>query len=90
MFNYKNRDSDNKYEIRSSLSVKGEDAQDTAMAKTVGLPLAIVSKLILNNKISKRGTMIPVEREVYIPVLDELKKYGIFFHEENHASSLSL
>jgi hypothetical protein len=36
--------------VNSSLVVKGEDSLRTAMAKTVGLPLGIAAKLILNGQ----------------------------------------
>ncbi|MBX7203947.1 MAG: saccharopine dehydrogenase NADP-binding domain-containing protein [Bacteroidia bacterium] len=65
----------------SSLVVKGEDEVYTAMAKTVGLPMAIAVKLILQNKISARGVVIPLTKEFYNPVLKELKKYGVEFCE---------
>jgi saccharopine dehydrogenase-like NADP-dependent oxidoreductase len=68
--------------IISSLVVKGEDQVYTAMAKTVGLPLGIAAKLILNNKISSKGVRIPVMKEIYEPVLQELINYGISFKEE--------
>src|SRR5258705_979908 len=67
----------------SSLVVKGDSAIDTAMAKTVGLPLGIAAKLILADKIKSRGVMIPVQKEIYEPVLDELKNYRIVFEETN-------
>jgi len=47
------------------------------MAKTVGLPLAIATKLILNEGIKLRGVQIPVHAEVYRPILDELKGLGM-------------
>jgi saccharopine dehydrogenase-like NADP-dependent oxidoreductase len=87
---YRNKGSENEYEIRSSLILKGDDASHTAMARTVGLPLASASALLLNNKISQRGVVVPVSKEIYVPVLEEMKSYGIFFGEEHHAVSLSL
>ncbi|HSN08420.1 MAG TPA: saccharopine dehydrogenase C-terminal domain-containing protein, partial [Hanamia sp.] len=59
-------------EIKSCLIVKGEDKTHTAMAKTVGLPLGIATKLILENKIHITGLHIPVIPEIYEPVLHEL------------------
>ena len=67
----------------SSLVVKGDNTIDTAMAKTVGLPLGIAAKLILAGKIKSRGVMIPVQKEIYEPVLEELKNYNIVFEETN-------
>ena len=69
-------------EIRSSLIVIGEDQQKTAMAKTVGLPLGIAAKLILQNKIKLTGLHIPVLPEIYEPVLAELEEHQIQFREE--------
>ncbi|MBO9571706.1 MAG: saccharopine dehydrogenase, partial [Chitinophagaceae bacterium] len=70
------------HSVKSSLIVKGEDNIKTAMAKTVGLPLAIAAKLILEEKIKLTGLHIPVISEIYLPVLQELEEYGIKFHEE--------
>jgi len=67
----------------SSLVVKGDNSIDTAMAKTVGLPLGIAAKLILADKVKGRGVMIPIQKEIYEPVLDELKNYKIVFEETN-------
>ena len=67
--------------VDSCLVVKGEDQIHTAMSKTVGLPLAIATKLILQNKIKLTGMHIPVVPEIYEPILKELKLNGIEFHE---------
>jgi len=71
-------------EIKSSLIVKGEDSMKTAMAKTVGLPLGIAAKLILNGNIQLKGLHIPTSKEIYRPVLKELEINGIKFHEEKN------
>lgn len=65
------------HRLNSSLLVTGENATYTAMAKTVGLPLAIAAKLILQNKLTLTGVQIPIFPEIYDPVLAELKQYGI-------------
>ena len=70
------------YLITSSLVLKGENSIQTAMAKTVGLPLAIGTKLVLENKISLTGVRLPIYPEIYNPILEELKKQGIEFHEK--------
>ncbi len=67
--------------VKSSLVVKGEDNVHTAMAKTVGLPLGIAAKLILNGDITSTGLQIPIHEDIYIPVLQELEKHGIRFEE---------
>jgi len=75
------KDANNIYNLQSSMIIKGENNLKTAMAKTVGLPLGIVVKLILNNSIQLSGLHIPVVKEIYEPVLKELKNFGISFKE---------
>jgi saccharopine dehydrogenase-like NADP-dependent oxidoreductase len=70
-----------KYKSISTLLLTGEDDVHTAMAKTVGLPLGIAAKLILNGTIQSKGLHIPVAKEIYEPVLQELKLNGIEFKE---------
>ena len=70
-----------KSKIKSTLVVKGTDNLHTAMAKTVGLPLGIAAKLILEEKIKETGLHIPVKPAIYEPVLKELERQGIVFHE---------
>lgn len=65
--------------LRSKLVIKGSNNLHTAMAKTVGLPLAIATKLILNGTISLTGLHIPVIKEIYEPVLHELSQNEISF-----------
>jgi saccharopine dehydrogenase (NADP+, L-glutamate forming) len=67
--------------IESELVVKGEDEVLTAMAKTVGLPMAIAAKLILQNKIQSRGVHMPLSKEFYEPILTELETYCVKFVE---------
>lgn len=69
------------YEKHSSMVVKGDDDTHTAMAKTVGLPVGIATKMILNGKISEPGVHIPIKKSIYLPILEELEEYGIIFHE---------
>ncbi len=66
----------------STLVLKGDDAINTAMAKTVGLPLALMVKLLLHSEIFLTGIHIPVMSQVYEPVLKELETLGIIFKEE--------
>lgn len=68
-------------EIKSALVVKGENSLRTAMAKTVGLPLGIAAKLILNGKIKLTGLHIPTAKEIYQPVLKELAEHDVKFQE---------
>ena len=65
----------------SELVVIGEDNLHTAMAKTVGLPLGIACKLVLEGKIQVKGVVIPISQEFYEPILAELETLGIVFEE---------
>ncbi|MEP3209057.1 MAG: saccharopine dehydrogenase C-terminal domain-containing protein [Maribacter sp.] len=69
------------HQIDANTVVKGESRTHTAMAKTVGLPVAIATLAILNKKITSPGVQIPIKKEVYDPILEELKDYGITFKE---------
>lgn len=69
------------HSAKSSLIVKGENNLRTAMAKTVGLPLGIAAKNILNGKIRLAGLHIPTRAEIYLPVLQELEQNGVIFQE---------
>ena len=75
------KDGDAVKHIQSSLYLTGEDSEHTAMALTVGLPLAVVTKLILNGQITQRGVLMPKDKGIYEPVLKELEKYGVKFEE---------
>lgn len=65
------------HEVQATLIATGDDAIHTAMAKTVGLPLGIAAKLLLEGKIKARGVVVPVTKEFYDPILAELKKLGV-------------
>ncbi|MCP4052456.1 saccharopine dehydrogenase family protein [Mesoflavibacter sp. CH_XMU1422-2] len=70
-----------KHQIDSTMVCLGEDQTYTAMAKTVGLPVAIATLAILNKKITTPGVQLPINKEVYTPILEELENYGIIFKE---------
>tara|TARA_R110002073_G_scaffold40547_5_gene115164 strand:- start:302699 stop:304063 length:1365 start_codon:yes stop_codon:yes gene_type:complete len=70
-----------KKQIESSLVVIGDDQTFTAMSKTVGLPVAIATLKILNGEITIPGVQMPINKEVYEPILRELNDYGIHFTE---------
>ncbi len=69
-------------QIDSKMVCIGEDQTFTAMAKTVGLPVAMATLLILNGKITTPGVQLPIRKEVYLPILKELEEYGVVFKEE--------
>ena len=70
------------YKQTSSFVLEGEDDHRTAMAKTVGLPLGIAARLILNGQITVKGLHIPVIPEIYNPVLKDLEGQGVRFTEQ--------
>jgi saccharopine dehydrogenase (NAD+, L-glutamate forming) len=85
-FTYREKDTGNPLELTSSLVVTGDDDIHTAMAKTVGLPLAIAAKLFLTKKIKLIGMHIPTNKLIYEPVLAELEQHGIQFLEKLEAN----
>lgn len=68
-------------QIDSKMVCLGDDQLYTAMAKTVGLPVAMAALLILNGKITTPGVQLPIRKEVYEPILKELEDFGIHFVE---------
>ncbi len=70
-----------KHQIDSKMVLIGEDQTFTAMAATVGLPVAMAALMILNKKITTPGVQRPISKEVYAPILEELEEYGIHFKE---------
>ena len=70
-----------KKQIDATMVCLGDDQTYTAMAKTVGLPVAIATLKILNGEITTSGVQLPTAKEVYLPILEELEKYGVVFKE---------
>lgn len=71
-----------KERITSTLVIKGKDQRNTAMAITVGTPLAIATKLLLTGEIKDKGVVVPTKAHLYTPILKELENYGVKFIEE--------
>ncbi len=69
-------------QIDSNLVVIGDDQTYTAMAKTVGLPVALATIKILNGEIRTPGVQLPIKKDVYAPILKELENFGIHFNEK--------
>ena len=67
----------------SRMHILGENAHKTAISSTVGLPLAMGVKLILENKITEKGLVLPVLPHIYEPILKELAEYQIHFSYED-------
>lgn len=68
-------------QIDSKMVCLGDDQTYTAMAKTVGLPVAMATLQILNGNITTPGVQLPISREVYLPILKELEEFGVVFTE---------
>lgn len=71
-----------KKQIDATMVNIGQDHTRTAMARTVGLPVAIAALKILNKEITSPGVQLPIKKEVYDPILAELAQNGIVFNEE--------
>lgn len=69
-------------QIDSKMVCIGDDQTYTAMAKTVGLPVAMATLQILNGNITTPGVQLPIKKEVYEPILKELEEYGVIFNEK--------
>ena len=67
--------------ITSTLVDFGIPNGDSAMARTVSLPAAVATKMVLHGEIKETGVHIPVQPEIYEPVLKELEEQGISFKE---------
>lgn len=65
----------------SHMAYIGKDFNMTAMSDTVGLPLGIATKMLLNGIIKTRGVVLPLDKQIYEPILNELKEYGVDFVE---------
>jgi saccharopine dehydrogenase-like NADP-dependent oxidoreductase len=72
-----------KKQIDSTMVCIGDDQTYTAMAKTVGLPVAMATLQILNGNITTPGVQLPINKEVYLPILKELEEFGVVFNEKH-------
>jgi len=80
MFDYEK--DEKRKRIKSTLIFKGQDTVHTAMSITVGVPVAIATKLLLQGKIDETGVHRPLKKSIYKPVMEELAEYGISFRED--------
>ena len=67
------------HDLKLSMVVKGDDSIHTGMAKTVGLPVFFACKMILENKLELKGVRIPIHKEIYKPILQQLNQEGVNF-----------
>ncbi|MBC8321211.1 MAG: saccharopine dehydrogenase NADP-binding domain-containing protein [Bacteroidetes bacterium] len=70
--------------IVSAMAVIGKNQTKTAMAMTVGLPVAIATKLLLTGEFVHTGVNLPIEKDMYEPILAELQTFGISFEENEY------
>ena len=70
------------HELVSQMVNIGENQTYTSMSNTVGIPVGICAKLILQNKVSLKGVHVPIKKEVYTPILEELEQHDIVFKEK--------
>jgi len=74
-------ESGKKEKLKSTLIAFGEASGETAMAKTVGYPLGIAAELLAEGKIKSKGVIGPVDPDIYLPILEQLKTRGLWFVE---------
>jgi saccharopine dehydrogenase (NADP+, L-glutamate forming) len=77
------------HQVQSSLVVKGKNDVETAMAKTVGLPLAMSVCAYLKGELNITGLHIPINPIIYEPILKSLNQEGIYFEETELEASHS-
>lgn len=71
-----------KFRRKSSMVIIGQDTTYTAMAITVGTPLAIATKMLMTGQVKEKGVIMPIIPDIYNPILKELEEYGVKFIEE--------
>ena len=75
-------DGDKNRQIQSHMVIEGRDSKNTAMSLTVGLPLGIAAKMVLEGNIKATGILTPTHKELYEPILRELEEFGLKFEEK--------
>ena len=73
--------------ITSTLVDTGIPGGDSSMARTVSLPAAIATRLLLEGKLDVSGVHLPVLPEIYEPVLEELERLDIKLTEKTEQIS---
>jgi len=75
-----------RWEHTSTMVASGKckaDRGETIMSQTVGITCALATRLVLDKKITQRGVLSPMEKEIYNPILKSLEKKGIVMVEES-------
>jgi saccharopine dehydrogenase-like NADP-dependent oxidoreductase len=71
-----------KHSLKATLVEQGENKQESALAKAIGITTGAAAKAFLLNNIKVRGLRLPVSQDIYEPMLAELMELGIAFHFE--------
>ncbi len=71
----------------ATLQLKGENREDTAMSKIIGLPIGIFAKYLVESRLHGKGLNIPVQKQFYVPALEEMEQYGIKFDRKDEVIS---
>jgi hypothetical protein len=71
-----------KHSMKATLVAEGENGNDAALTKAIGLTIGAAAKAILLDNIKLKGLHIPTAPEIYDPILSELLDLGIAFHVE--------
>ena len=79
-----------KEKITSTMINTGIPGGESAMSRTVGFPVAIAAKMIAEGKINYHGVIIPIYKEIYDPILAELKTMNIKFEEKKIISPFDI
>ena len=75
---------DNRRELKGINMIQYGDPEGyTAMAKTVGYPCAIATKMVLDGEIQKSGMVLPFSQDIYKPILSRLRQEGISATEKS-------
>ena len=71
---------DESQELTATLVLRGDNEKDSAVAKVIGYTCGAAAKSILSGLLKLKGLHIPIVREIYDPILNELEEAGIAFH----------
>jgi saccharopine dehydrogenase (NADP+, L-glutamate forming) len=72
------------YRLSATFTSTGDDLHHSALAKTIGYTCGAAAKSVLLGSIAIKGVHIPVSKDIYDPLLNELEDLGIAFHIEDH------
>ena len=77
-------DADGKRRTVTATMVEYGTEKASAMAKTVGVPCAVTTQMLLDGKITLKGVVAPMSRDVVYPLMEELEKEGITMIEAEY------